>query len=501
MSKRRFLPRRFSPGVRLQLTLWYTAIFALLLFLGGGILYLHLRDSLNSSLDTALQLRAQQIAGGISFEQNHIILQGTASDLPGFDKRDNQPTSPADVNFDTLVRLLDAQGHVVHVSPAFQKLRVPADSVNQPLHGTPWQGNVTAANGQPVRIYSRTIADDGHVFAIIQVGQSLALVQDTLQDITAELLAAILCILSLSALGSYWLAGRAFAPIRRLVEVARTIKEGDLRQRVPVPPTTDEVHALAVTLNEMLTSLEQTISRQRRFVSDASHELRTPVAVIRSKTDLALQQPCMQEEYISILHDINSESERLGRLIGDLLILARGDEGKTRFEMEKVPLHLVSEIVVASAESLALERGVALQMETSEPAVVYADEARLIQVIMNLLDNAILYTNAGGSINLKVAVIGNQAQLTVRDTGIGVSPEHLPHIFERFYRADPARTRSEGGNNGLGLSIVDWLVRAHKGTIVVESQVGQGSTFTVRLPLYKDKISPLFQDTSLSRQG
>jgi two-component system OmpR family sensor kinase len=474
----------FTPGVRMQLTLWYTAIFAILLFIAGGLIYLHLRDSLGSSLDTALQLRAQQIAGDITEQNNQITLSDMASDLPGFDQHaDNTHTTQADVNFDSLVRLLDPRGRVLHATPAFLKLPVPASSVSQPLQGTPWQGTITAPDGQAIRIYSRTITDDRRVFAIIQVGESLTLLQDTLAHVTAELIIAALGVLLVGALGSYWLAGRAFAPIRRLVEVARTIKEGDLRQRVPVPQATDEVHALAVTFNEMLTSLEQMLNRQRRFVSDASHELRTPVAVIRSKTDLALQQPGEREEYVTVLREINAETERLGRLISDLLALARGDEGKTPFDMETVSLCLIAEAVAANAETLAHERGVALRVEIDEPITVQGDEARLIQVIMNLLDNAIRYTNTGGSVTLRVEGAGDQARLIVKDTGVGIGPEHLPHIFERFYRIDSARTHSPEGGNGLGLAIAEWIVRAHKGTISVESQVGQGSTFTVMLPL------------------
>jgi heavy metal sensor kinase len=342
-----------------------------------------------------------------------------------------------------------------------------------------------SASGQPVRLYSRTLSDDGRVFALLQVGESLDIVQHALERVTTELLIAALGVLMLGALGSYWLAGRAFAPIRRLIEVARTIKEGDLHQRVPVPQTADEVQALALTFNEMLTSLEATLNRQRRFVSDASHELRTPVAVIRSKTDLALQQPGDEHEYLTVLREINSESERLGRLIGDLLVLARGDEGKTRLESEPVALHLVAEAVVANAEPLALERDVHLQVEIEQLTTVLGDEARLIQVIMNLLDNAIRYTNAGGCVLVCVACSQDEACLTVRDSGIGIASEHLPHIFERFYRVDSARSFNSG-NNGLGLAIADWIVRAHHGTLTACSQPGQGSTFRVTLPLYTD---------------
>jgi heavy metal sensor kinase len=475
--------RQFSPrSVRLQLTLWYTAIFALLLLLAGVLLYLHLRDSLTSSLDATLQVRAQQLASDVSFQHNQVVTSNAINDLPGFDARDNRPTSLADVNFDALVRLLDVHGHMLHATPAFQHLQIPPASVTQPLRGAPWQGVVTASNGQKIRIYSRTVADDGRVFAIIQVGEPQELLQETLEQVTRELLITAIFVLLFGMLGSYWLAGRAFAPIRHLIQVARSIKEGDLHQRVPVPATDDEVQSLAVTFNEMLTRLEETLDRQRRFVSDASHELRTPVAAIRSKTELALQQPGSREEYIAMLREINGEAQRLGHLISDLLALARGDEGKARFELEAVPLHLLAEAVAANAEALALERKVALQVVTEEPVVVQGDEARLIQVIMNLLDNAIRYTPAGGKVTLTISCTPGAALLVVRDTGIGIASKHLPHIFERFYRVDAARTYGPTGNNGLGLAIADWIVRTHGGTLTVKSVVSEGSTFTVTLP-------------------
>ena len=469
-------------GVRLQLTCWYTAIFGLLLLLAGVVIYINLSNSLAGSPDAALKLRAQQLAEGVSLDQNQIVTHGAISDLPGFDPSDNRLTSQADVNFDNLVRLLDVQRQVIYETPAFQKIHIPIASITQPLQGSPWQGTVTVADDQEVRIYSRTIADDGKVIAIIQVGASLNQVQSVQEQVTTELLIAALFVLLLGALGSYWLAGRAFAPIRHLIEVTRTIKGGDLRQRVPVPQTSDEVQALALTFNEMLASLEQTLNRQRRFVSDASHELRTPVAVIRSKTELALQQPGDLEEYMTVLRQINGESERLGHLISDLLALARADEGNTLFEMEVVPLHLLAEAVAANAEPFALKRDLRLRVEASEPVDVRGDEARLIQVIMNLLDNAIRYTRPGGCVTLCIAGTQEQATLIVRDTGVGIQPKHLPHIFDRFYRVDSARTHNSDSNSGLGLAIVAWIVRAHHGTIDVESQLGHGSTFTVTLP-------------------
>ena len=272
--------------------------------------------------------------------------------------------------------------------------------------------------------------------------------------------------------------------MKRVIQAARAIKAGDLRQRVPLPRAQDEVYQLTQTLNEMIDSLEQTFVRQRRFVADASHELRTPVAVIRSKTDLALLQVFPPEDYVGIFRVIHTETERLGRLISDLLALARADEGQVCLEREVVQLDLLVEAVAAILESLAAEHGVTLEVNATEPVSVLGDEARLMQMVMNLLENAIHYTNPGGHVLIAVHAKHAQASLVVRDTGIGIAPEHQLYLFDRFYQVDSARIGAQGSNSGLGLAIVDWIVKAHGGSIRVESQVGQGSTFTVLLPLH-----------------
>jgi two-component system OmpR family sensor kinase len=232
----------------------------------------------------------------------------------------------------------------------------------------------------------------------------------------------------------------------------------------------------------MLARLDTTFATQRRFMADASHELRTPVAAIRSMTDVALAGSSTFAECKRVLRRVNVQAEQLGTLISDLLLLARADEDGPA--MDHLPLRLDLRIaeVAAVAEASAQERGLALETRTSGPLLVLGDEARLIQAVSNLLENAIAYTHEGGRISVTAAQHDANATFTVRDTGVGIGAEHLPHIFQRFYRGDHARTRSAGGT-GLGLAIVDWVISAHGGTIAVESQVGQGTAFTVTLPL------------------
>jgi two-component system OmpR family sensor kinase len=490
------------PGIRLQLALWYTSISTLLLLLFGVTFYLSFQAVLATSLDTNLQMRAQQIAEGIFSYKGKLVVEDVVKELPELnataalidtvhndnDNDDDQIDASDSVlvsdalRSDLYIRILDDKGTVVYVTPLFKTLSLPSASVKQPLTGKPWRGTVTSSKGQTIRLYSTMLLDNSGVRGVVQIGQPLTELNDRLKDILLALLLITPLAILLSAVVCYWLAGRAFRPIRRLAETAHEIEATDLHQRVPVPLARDEVRDLSLIFNQMVERLEHAFAQQRRFVADASHELRTPVAVIRSMTEVALSQPSDRDDYISVLQGVNSESERLGQLINDLLALARADEGQVVFDSDAVRLDLLAADVVDSMAPLAEERQIHLRVEHLQPATVLGDAARLIQVIMSLVDNALTYTNAGGSVTLSVEAEQEQACLTVTDTGIGISAEDKAHIFERFYRADPARSRAAGGS-GLGLAIVDWLVKTHGGTVTVESQLGKGSTFTVTLPL------------------
>jgi two-component system, OmpR family, sensor kinase len=501
------LRRIRPPGMRVQLTLWFILVFSVLMLLFGAVFYLNLRTSLQTSFDEALQLRTQQIAAGINEDKGTISIQDVTGALPGLIDPDaakdtatpvSNPqtattiTNPekvyTDVNLGALVRILNYRGKVVYVTPAFLALHIPPSSIIEPLHNTTWQGTVTAQNGQAVRLYSTSLTENGTIYGVVQVGESLAPLGNTLRSVEIELLLIVPFVLILAALGSYILASHTFAPIHRLTRIARRIEAGDLHERVPVPRSKDEIQSLALTFNDMIERLEKAFTRQQRFVADASHELRTPVAAIRSTTDVILAQsiPVEREEYVDVLRDVNIEAERLGHLINDLLSLARTDESQVLLERELVRLDLLVADVAATIEPLAAERDVTIHIVIGQPAIVMGDEVRLIQVIMNLLDNAVTYTNRGGKVTLEVTVQQQRAIMAVSDTGIGIAKEHLDHIFERFYRVDAARSRA-AGSTGLGLAIVDWIVHAHGGSITVESEIEKGTIFTVALPIAEQK--------------
>jgi heavy metal sensor kinase len=281
--------------------------------------------------------------------------------------------------------------------------------------------------------------------------------------------------------GGVFLARRALKPVEHIVQTAREIEESDLSQRIKVN-TRDELGRLASTLNEMIERLERAFRRQQQFTGDASHELRTPLAIIQAEATLALQKDRVAGEYQGSLAMISQEANHMAIIIDQLLTLARADAGKERFSFTDIPLAELLGELAPDAELLCREKGIQFQLGSMGNLVVRGDRTKLKGLFLSLLDNAIRYTPGGGTVSISLTREGEMAVVAFRDTGIGIPPEHIPRIFERFYRVDASRSRAEGGS-GLGLAICQYIAKAHNGRIEVESRVGEGSTFSVFLPL------------------
>jgi heavy metal sensor kinase len=483
-----------------RLTLWSMTVFTLLFLFMGMLYYLHFRSHLMDDLDTRLQMRAQVVAQLLTTRHGTLILPGGTRKLTALFDPGPPTRSPRslpelakgatrlDPDLDLFIQIRDSQDHIRYSTPAFLLLPTPASSITAAHKGQVWMGTIMASNGEAIRLYSQPVTLSHSISGVILVGASIAPMEMTLQRVFLEFLALTPLVLLLGLLGSFWLAKRALQPVTRMTSVARTLQEGDWHARVPVPRSQDELHLLAVTFNELLDHLEHLVMRQRRFLSDASHELRTPVAALRSMIDVALDQPRSAANDLTLLRDLEAQTERLGHLITDLLTLARGDEGQIHFEQERVRLDQLVKDVAIALEPLAQEREILLEVQSQTPVFVLGDEARLMQVIMNVLDNALAYTGKGGQVTLQVETRGAEALIGIRDTGIGIPAEHLPHVFERFYRVETARSRKTGGS-GLGLAICQWIVSLHGGSISVQSQEGQGSLFTISLPLAKGNLT------------
>ena len=283
--------------------------------------------------------------------------------------------------------------------------------------------------------------------------------------------------------GGWWISGRIVQPIQMISETAAKISATKLDRRIETRNLDHELVQLGTVLNGTFERLENSFQRLTQFTADASHELRTPLAVIQSQTELALSQPRSAESYQQTLETCLKSAERMRSLVDGLLLLARTDSDHSELRKETIDLRNVAEDAVAQLQEKATSAGIELECAAPETKVsVSADVRFLLQVPINLIDHAIQHSTAGGKIFVEVKTEGNDAVLSVRDTGSGINAEHLPHLFERFYRVDTGRSRQHGGS-GLGLSICKSLVESHGGTINCESKVGEGSVFVVRLPL------------------
>ena len=472
-------------SIRLRLALCYGALFALILPLMTLLSYaIHARGQYDD-LDRTLVVSAGHAAAEATASANgllhlgqgngdlEIVLRLYRSDgvlqestsgtgtLPSVDPRAilRAPAGPA---YDVFVRLVPSFNGAspTSLNGAFGLVTTPA---------------------QRWRVYVLPMYSAGTSLGYIEALTPLGRLDASIQ--TFRILLPILGLTSLiiALVGSWAIAGNALRPIARMTRTAQTITLArDLSRRIEMPAHRDELGRLATTFNEMLESIESSYRAQQRFVSDASHELRAPLTAIQGNLELLNRYKSMPEaDREEALSEMTRETERLTRLVADLLALARADAG---VPLKHRLIDLDEVVLDAFRSARQLARGQTLVLDPFEPAQVNGDEDRLTQLLLILIDNALKYTPAGGqvTVGLRHSEIG--AELLVRDTGVGIAPEDVPHVFERFYRADPGRSRDPGGT-GLGLSIAQWIVEQHDGKISLESQPGHGTLVSVLLPL------------------
>jgi len=336
-----------------------------------------------------------------------------------------------------------------------------------------------------VRYYTRNIASAGPRVVRVLAGASTAGVILVPQRLLGVMLLTAPLIVAASVIIGYYLVERTLRPLDVIVDDMEAITDGrSLHRRLAEPRTTDELGRLTATLNAMLARLEQSFVSLRRFTADASHELKTPLTVLRSGIERALTHPRTSPEVMEVLDETLVEVNRMAELVEALLTLARADEGRAPLHLEPVDLRDVIGEIAETAGILGEQAGVDVGVVVLErPLVVSVDKSRIRQLLMNLLTNAIKYTPAGGKVSIDCGAADGTVAFTVQDTGVGIAPGDLPHIFDRFWRADAARSRTgERPGVGLGLAICKWIAEAHGGTITVQSRPARGTTFTVAIP-------------------
>ena len=446
---------------RLQLTAWYVAFFALLLGGFSGFLYWRVERSLNARVESSLAATVQTAA---------TLFADELDELGG-----NAPAAAAEI-----VRELRAPSHVAFFENGrLLDAAAPIRGISIPL--APGARLLAGFGAHGARMIAAPLRWRGREFtiAVVEPLDGIAAELDTIRRV---LYAALPLALLIAGAGGFLLAHKSIAPVVAIAAQAEAITDRSLHTRLAAPGARREFARLTAVINDLLERLDHSFERMRDFMADASHELRTPLAIVRGEADVALAQKRQPAEYRESLGIIQDEARRLTRLVEDLLNLARADAGHQRLQPEEIYLNELLEECCRSAQSQARRKQVQLTAPPHPDVPMRGDPELLRRMISNLLDNAIRYTPAGGLVEAKLEAGSGSAMLRVSDTGVGIPPESLSRIFERFYRVDKSRSRSEGGF-GLGLAIVKWIVEAHHGEIAVSSSPNQGATFTVTLPL------------------
>jgi heavy metal sensor kinase len=437
--------------------------------------YLHLRleHSLAAQMDDALQVAASQALALVGEDQGHpaFVTTDAAQTVTrrliqaGFAGRLTAPDGT----------VWDGLGDAQHV-PAGPRPVPGWTSVE--VEGTDW------------RVYSQLLdAPDGRPVGWLQVARSLAPIDQASESLFVQIMLSLPLVVMLAAVVGYFLAGRALRPIDRITRTAQAMSAQDLTQRIGYKGPDDEVGRLARTFDQMLDRLQAAFERERRFTADASHELRTPLTVIKGRIDVTVSRPRTVQEYTHTLHDVARETNRLIRLTNDLLFLTRLGQSSPSMQLQPVDLSDLLSAIVDQVRPLAEAKPLELVEEVKPGLRLTGDPDHLIRLFLNILDNAIKYTPVGGRVTMRAVEESTTVRVTVYDTGPGIPPQHLPHLFERFYRVEADRSRETGGT-GLGLAVAAEIARWHGGTLEVQSTVGQGTTCLIRLPRSQPGAAP-----------
>ncbi|MBP6017058.1 MAG: HAMP domain-containing protein [Candidatus Promineofilum sp.] len=452
-------------SIQNRLLLVYALIFSIVYFLSSLVIYILPRNQLLAQVDGDLySLASELVTGSIEVGADGIIRMPLPSDLATL-----QTAS-------TFLIIVNRQNEIVFQSSNLAGFN---DLLDPESLGAAEVYRLVQREDTLLRVLTVPVFDDasqpiGH----IQVARLL----DNFEIFNRVLSRALLISLG-AAFASFImltiLTSSVFRPLEDIATVARQItRADDLSRRVPHSNRSDEIGDLARAFNQTLERLDRLFRSQQRFLADVSHELRTPLTSVRGNLDLMKRFGRYDEESMDVIQD---EMERMSRLLGDLLLLARADTGG--LPLQTRPVELDNILFEVYRQVRRIEKPVSVELTAVDQATILGDEDRMKQLLLNMVDNGIKYTLPGGAVRLSLTKESGWANLIVSDTGIGIPPEDLPHIFDRFYRVDKARSRAQGGS-GLGLAIAKWIVQAHGGAIQVDSTVGQGTTFRITLPLH-----------------
>jgi heavy metal sensor kinase len=465
-----------------RLVAWYASLLTGVFLLLGAIMYVDLRHFLENNLRQTQARRAQQLADTMLARRGNSDAAMIAAEIS--DRYEPETN-------DRFIRVTRADGSVIYVSGApkdqsFNPTHLPALA---PSSAHEFSRKLPLPDGQTMLIAALNYTTSARDSYLVEVGVPLDPVESMLDHLFVQLSLGLPVALAVAIAGGYLLVQRALRPVEQIAGKAEQITQHNLSERLPISRTGDELERLSISLNHMIGRLEDAIQNSKRFVADASHELRTPLTVLRGELENLSQSGRFDAASRDTLGSMLEEVERLTKIVEGLVALSRLDAGEAQAEWVRFDLTELATTTADQMNLLAEDKGITVECGSKQSVFVQGDRARLKQVVVNLLDNAIKYTSGGGAIQLNVTRQNGHAILDVADSGIGIPADAVPHVFERFFRVDKSRSRDEGGA-GLGLSIVKSICTAHGAEVQVESAPGKGSHFRVKLPIAREPEGP-----------
>lgn len=459
--------------IRFRLTLWYVVILGIILCSFSGFLYLTLSSSLHKYMDAKIKGIADFVSSSYSspYSRYGVNLDRIVEEATGM-----RPTGK-------FIQVLDTTGRIGLKSDNLGTFQLPISILalrNAAKGIVTYETNRTISTS-PIRIVTVPILEGRRITNIVQVASSLEDMEEALHTLFLILSITIPSALAVASLGGHFLANRALKPVDEVTNTARAITSHNLNKRIRIKKVKDEIGRLAETFNDMISRLDQSFKQIRQFSADASHELKTPLTVLRGEIDVALRRQRTAHHYKAILRSNLEEINNMTKVVDDLLLLSRADTGELNLVKTSTDLsEFLSEVQVQS-QVLATPKSIDVYFHNNQKAYALADPLRLKSMMLNLIENGIKYSPEGGRIDITLKKEDSCAVIQISDQGIGIPQDALPYVFDRFFRVDKARSRQEGGS-GLGLSICKWIAEGHNGSISVKSELGKGSTFTVRIP-------------------
>ena len=462
-------------GVRTRLTLFYSAVLFFMLAIFGVLFYHALGLFMERSITA-------QLKDEVAFVHSHMQTENGTARL-AFDPDNRQQAYLVHVatRFYEVFEL--PSGNLVVQSEEMELLGVrPSPNTVRALAANPGLADSQLPAHRLLFDSSIVPATDGRNPFLLRIGIPLDPADDARREFLHVLLFLVPVGIALAALAGWQMARRALRPMTNLAIAARRIDVQRLSDRLPVRGTNDEVDDVAKAFNETLGRLENSVGQMKQFTASISHELRTPLTALRGEAEVALLEARSPEEYKQVLTSQLEEFGKLAHMINQLLVLARAEAGEIQWAEQTVDLSALALSLAEQIEPLATAKGIRLTSNVQPGVLVDGDANWIERAILNLLDNAIKFSEASGKVDVTLSAYHHDAVLTVQDAGIGIPADSLPHVFDRFFRVEPSRSKNVEGV-GLGLALAKWIVEKHRGHIEVQSQTGNGSSFTIRLPL------------------